>query len=349
MVGVRIVLKILMSVIIFTGLAACGQNSNITQGGQDSGGGDTRGSDQKFIFEVFTDKKRLLKELEEILWLLDPKASFLEKNKNFIILWKKKFKSSNINLANKLETLQVLEECLSHQGKSKSASVTDFNINGEICISGTHLSQLPPESLRKQVHALLFHEISHLLGYNEDHANHIQSIILAHYDSLFTKENSNSHSEEIFMMEVNNSKNLLYEIVALPDNYFASGQILKDKNFINNYNGSSRLIFPVLIKAANSLLATIESRAQTNPQINLETAKESLNQIALLPYKMDELRNIIYHGGQGNFYDPLYFKQEKTNNYLFLKKEYQKAIVLLESVDERLGFINELYGDFWRQ
>lgn len=75
-------------------------------------------------------------------------------------------------------------ECFDKHGVNKSASVSDFSIQSTICFNIKKLSELPSDSLFKEISILYVHELMHTLNFLEDDALRIQSILNLNYDSL---------------------------------------------------------------------------------------------------------------------------------------------------------------------
>lgn len=85
-----------------------------------------------------------------------------------------------------LNELEIKEDgpCYDFAGNPKPASVTEFNLLATVCISASEIAKLPKASLRENVTALLAHEVSHLLGYDEPEAEELQDYMLEVYSKF---------------------------------------------------------------------------------------------------------------------------------------------------------------------
>lgn len=314
-------------------------------GGEDLGGGNTKGSNDKFITEILTNKTKLQKELEDIIRNFDPRQPFLAKDLAFVLKWNSKYNASKIDLAKIMNQIHLENVCMDKNGELKAAAVKEFKISSDICISKKALSEIPSESLRKQIHLLLLHEISHLIGFLETDAEKMQSITLAHYGYLFL-DNSKTALKEIFIQHIVSAKVFLKELATQPDQFFTNGAILKSDKFFENYSTKNRLISPSLIKSAEALLANLENQSQENSILNVDQIRMELNKVRLLPYNLDQMISWLTVSRDGSYPNPFITQhpEVKNGNYLFVKKEFQKALALLENID----FIKDDYAKaFW--
>jgi hypothetical protein len=71
--------------------------------------------------------------------------------------------------------------CYDKTGAKTDGSVSDFTVDAKICLSAYSISRLPKSSVHKQTLALLTHEVSHLVGFNEEDAHKVQEAVLDHY------------------------------------------------------------------------------------------------------------------------------------------------------------------------
>jgi hypothetical protein len=92
--------------------------------------------------------------------------------------------------------------CLDGADEQQDASVDLKTKKHVICISLKSLSRFPPETLKKQIHAVLIHEYSHLLGEVES-SNDIQEEILDQYDSLLTRDNLSADMKGLYVSLIN--------------------------------------------------------------------------------------------------------------------------------------------------
>lgn len=70
--------------------------------------------------------------------------------------------------------------CVSREGQ-RAGSASGNLQNGEICLSTEKLKMIPADSLSEEITALMFHELSHLVGFNEEDALNLQKFVLDKY------------------------------------------------------------------------------------------------------------------------------------------------------------------------
>ncbi|MGZ3722868.1 MAG: hypothetical protein ACXVA9_08070, partial [Bdellovibrionales bacterium] len=82
-------------------------------------------------------------------------------------------------------TIKEEGDCGNAKDNHADASVSAFNVNGDICISAGNLTRLPPSALLKEILGLLLHETSHLGGANEAEAQNWQTVFAEYYAARF--------------------------------------------------------------------------------------------------------------------------------------------------------------------
>ncbi len=157
---------------------------NLEQGGQDSGGGDIAGATPEQIETLFSESERLESELKTILQNLKQADLSNKNDKTFLRKWARRFEKSGASISEILRNIDLDDTCKDLHNNEKSAAVSDFSTDGRICLSKTDLAKNLPEVLKKQTHAIIFHEISHLMGLKEGPAQKTQTLILKYYDKL---------------------------------------------------------------------------------------------------------------------------------------------------------------------
>ncbi|MGE4133564.1 MAG: hypothetical protein AB7F86_18150 [Bdellovibrionales bacterium] len=103
-----------------------------------------------------------------------PEAFMIE---NMLLLENLKFNNLQYLQAKQLK-LEDRSMCSGPNDHQFLASVTKLNREGEICISVHGLTQLPSGSLKRDLIALMAHEIAHLNGADEDLARKVQRFFL---------------------------------------------------------------------------------------------------------------------------------------------------------------------------
>ncbi len=78
----------------------------------------------------------------------------------------------------------IEDDCHEMDGTPADASVTAFELGADICFSLTRMQRIPPESLKKHLYAVWFHELAHLVGYEEE-AQKLEDYILYVYDITY--------------------------------------------------------------------------------------------------------------------------------------------------------------------
>lgn len=99
----------------------------------------------------------------------------------------------------KSQVRRVQGDCGTAKDKHAHASVSKFEIGAEICLSLDHLRRLPPSALLREVLGLLFHEMAHLNGFQENEAHLLQSAFGEFYIRRFS-----AISRERYFTEMNN-------------------------------------------------------------------------------------------------------------------------------------------------
>ncbi len=85
------------------------------------------------------------------------------------------------SLIENTEIKLIEEDCVEMDGTPADASVTAFELGADICFSLTRMQRIPPESLKKHVYAVWFHELAHIVGYKEE-ARVLEDYILYAYE-----------------------------------------------------------------------------------------------------------------------------------------------------------------------
>lgn len=175
--------KVLLIFTTAIALAACNKQ-NIEQGGQDSGGGDIAGAIPEQVEALFSERKSLEIDLKTILRNFKEIKISRKQDQKFLRNWAARFEKLKANLSKIIHNIDLNDTCKDLHNNEKSASVSDYSMNGKICLSKSDLSKNLPEVLKKQTHAIIFHEISHLMGLKEKSAQRIQALTLKYYDKL---------------------------------------------------------------------------------------------------------------------------------------------------------------------
>ena len=152
-------------------------------GGIDGSGGNTLFSTKEDIFQALAKAKV---DLPALLDDLNKEKTyntlFDEKARLFIDLFYKQTPAvvyADEILANVKINLQDMP-CASREGQRAGSALGNLQ-NGEICLSTEKLKMIPTDSLSDEMTALLFHELSHLVGFNEEDALSLQKFVLDKY------------------------------------------------------------------------------------------------------------------------------------------------------------------------
>jgi hypothetical protein len=129
------------------------------------------------------------------------------------------------------------EACIDRYGNKKTGAVSDFDLESEICISANQLRKVPPESLKKQIYALLVHEIGHALGFYEEDSLDLQQAFLENYDGIMTQVEGDKTVQSLFVRKFIGISNILKIFL----NDYPKNKILekiknKDKGFYSFFN-----------------------------------------------------------------------------------------------------------------
>lgn len=224
--------RLLIHIFLVLGVVACGkphtQNSTVTQGTIDGGGGNLLFSTQEQVrrelkdlkinfrqfFSNFSSSKRLdttatynvsvadpevlkiLKEMEKEKSPLPPLPS--DDTPDF------QYGQRSTLIINLLKTEIVMKEdgpCV-HGNNIPSPASTKFAIQSPICFSIQELQKTSPSGLRDQLFALLMHELAHQYGADENTAIKIQKMMQIRASLIPTLVSAN-----ITRMAISNLKN----------------------------------------------------------------------------------------------------------------------------------------------
>lgn len=201
----KIILNPLFLMILLISNGCSKSHSTKPQGGQDSGGGDVNVS---AIEDVEYNYKRAIKDAADLYTAFFYDISFasaekkllqkavlnrlgIEVKRNFVeikeledvpfakrekILFSDLLQSSKINI-------QKNDLCRSRE-KHGAASIKELKYKSDICISFLALKNVPKESLYREILALLLHEYTHALGFNEVDAQKIQQMFAEAFDLI---------------------------------------------------------------------------------------------------------------------------------------------------------------------
>lgn len=189
--------KILSIFMLALALVSCNKK-NLDQGGQDSGGGDTSGSRAAQVEALLSEPEYLEKDLQKIFENLKSIEGSKQNEQRFAKGWADRFDKSDGDFKSIIQKIELKETCKDLHDNEKTGSVSAFSMDATICLSKQKLSKNLPEVLKKQTHALIFHEISHLMGLDENNAQATQDIIIKYYDKL-TKSGSTYHMQKQFL------------------------------------------------------------------------------------------------------------------------------------------------------
>jgi hypothetical protein len=189
---------ILLYASLTAGVVACSKKTDYqtTQGGQDSGGGNTSNSS---IEDVEFYYRRVIPQLPTILsrfffegtiskFKSEQKRQLLTAVINKINTDKEHYSDKNMieQFITKFPiNIKKNSSCNSIDKKHAHASIQKFEVGSPICISFSELTKNPKSSLEREIVSLLLHEYMHGLGYNEEDATTIQNALLVNFDRIF--------------------------------------------------------------------------------------------------------------------------------------------------------------------
>jgi len=122
--------------------------------------------------------------------------------------------------------------------KPRDASVLEYKLKSEMCISVTRLTRIPTKALAVQISALLIHELAHHFGFNEDKAQKVQKFVLTHIftSDCFIEVDIRSRDDEAFLIYPKELKNL--SDANLIDTDYLTTRVVFDNEFNHAPGGS---------------------------------------------------------------------------------------------------------------
>lgn len=90
-------------------------------------------------------------------------------------------------------TINTKDYCKDFKGNDVDGSVTAFELKADVCVSSFALSRFPIYSIEQVVTIIILHEISHLVGNDEDHAYAMQSFVANNMNRLLKSESKAPH------------------------------------------------------------------------------------------------------------------------------------------------------------
>lgn len=319
---------------------SCGKNnSSKPQGGQDSGGGDTLGSTNKEIYTALKNKHQIFNELQELIFSIPlkfPPNTPINELKGFEEEWYFKFSSANIDLFNIVGNLIVKDDCYDKYGEQKTASVSNHEEDGGICISINKLSKVSSNSLYKEITLILIHEISHLIGYEEDGAVKMQNFMKEKYEETVITGNLVKSIKGVF---TDVSILMLLELQLMidkPDSYYINGEILKDEDFIQRYESVYEPLRGILTTLIFSYIDYLERRGGAY-DVELKQELKSLTGYLSGGGINSLIRS--HSGRNGKYHQKKFFEKQfaELGNYIFIKKYFQSTYSKIERILDRMN------------
>lgn len=356
--------KIILSLIIFSSLVACGPNNKkadgftpgahgiFTGGGLDSGmtgnpnipsdGGDDtltptkngaedtggtipEGSTLKYVESILLNTTQIQKDLEEILSNLDPEAPFLKQDKSFVNVWNIRFKDSKLQLSNVLKRLDIKKVCTDRYGNNKTASVKKFNLDSNVCISTNDLTKISSEVLRRQIYSILLHEISHLLGFLETDAKRMQSIISMNYEYLLRNASQSSQIRQSLLEIASLTTQLIESIANRPDKDFSKENHIMDRDKLISYANNLRFALSILTSSLQTYISVLEYESQNPADHRLKEASKFKEDLVAISRPLLLLPIQVYDSKNYNSY--LYNRED----FLLVKAKFQTALKLFKN------------------
>lgn len=169
------------------------QNETAIKGTRHLAGGEGGGIDGSGGNTIFSTKEDISQALNKVKVDLPALIDELYREKTYNTLFDEKARLfidrfyahtptavyADEILANVKINLQDLP-CSSREGQRAGSALGNLQ-NGEICLSAEKLKMIPTDSLSDEMTALLFHELSHLVGFNEEEALSLQKFALDKY------------------------------------------------------------------------------------------------------------------------------------------------------------------------
>jgi len=94
------------------------------------------------------------------------------------------------------DTFEISEKCDDLYGNDKLATVTSFSRDAKICISIEEFSNIQKSDLKKNMYAIIFHEVAHMAGLYELSASKFEKFIRNWFPKIITKINENKIKRE---------------------------------------------------------------------------------------------------------------------------------------------------------
>lgn len=166
---------------------------------------------------------------------------------------------------------------------TRIARVTEFNINGKICISLNALKVIAPYDLKNHILGVLIHETAHLAGMNEENAERAEALYHEFSYKVYRKDPMTSINFEAQMAIIlGNSLNKLYW----------TNDLIERSIENNNWDNNSELIQDVST-AYGILYSFIMLLPRDNPFKTFTVTFE--NDINLLYMEVSNLMNGIQY------------------------------------------------------
>lgn len=305
---------------------------NERQGTQDTGGGDTVGSTETYVRNMIENTLLLKHDLESIIRMIGSREIGPKLEREFLEKWKKTYLKSKINLERVIKNIKISNICLDKNNNIKHGSVTENTINAQICIGIKSLEFIPPEALKKQIHSLLIHEISHMLNYSEKDATKIQTILINEYDEFALEISPTFFIKESFIHSVTTIKKAIKAASELPNEYFTKENLRdpNNKKILPELQALNHYALPSLTRSASALQDILAAESHQKAQ-DLNATLEHLEKFKRLPYRIDAIYRLQTEDDVNTFNDPVVCK--KDGSCVGVKNEFRKIVKDFENID----------------
>lgn len=233
--------------------------------------------------------------------------------------------------------------CKDRHNNSKTGSVKNLDpSNREICLSLSELQKVSESSLRRQIHALIIHEISHLVGFLEDDAQALQQFILDAYSEVFLVQSDSSFNiyEVIAMIAgAQNSIDLFYNLLDDEARVQLTNCKFKEKE-ATSLKSVAR-IMSVSKGQSSKIISAYSKHLVEKNLMHSETGKKIFNSLEDLDKAIYEINSIM-----GAF---KYFVESES---MCKQITHEDVFFMLERMDilrERLDFVLNSFSVNWRE
>lgn len=171
-----------------------------------------------------------------------------------------KFRSPYLEalLKNKFEHRQKGDCLTTVEGEHKDASVSQLNLNADICISIGNLTRIPPSSLLRESLSLLLHEAVHMAGADESEALVWQREFSDYFGLRFGDAISDTITGETFKA------------------FGAAGKLLKRANDMSAVNSTDPKIYGVMGRAAQIMIGLPDLLDPVALRLKMKVSKPEL-------------------------------------------------------------------------